>query len=92
VTIAKRPCGGRDVSGSTPKQNFCKYEYFGNRRLTQRWRVLPVGQHKGSWPSGGRPHPISVNFDGHVGPDILHGVARRAMLSIIEPELFEGFG
>jgi len=36
--------------------------------------------------------PISVTFDDHFSPDILQGVARRAMLSIIEPELFEGCG
>ncbi len=57
VTIAKRPFGGRDGGASTPKQKFCKYEYFATTLLTQRWGVLPDGQHKGSGPGRGhRPY------------------------------------
>ena len=56
VTIAKRPFGGRDEQTSTPKQNFCKYEYFAATLLTQRWGVLPDGQYKGSGSGPGRGH------------------------------------
>ena len=41
VTIAKRPCGGRDGAIHTIKPNFCKCEYFMKAILTQSWRVSP---------------------------------------------------
>jgi hypothetical protein len=47
VTIAIRPSSlGRVAAMDTPFPNFGKVEYFWWCGLTQRWDVLPVGQHK----------------------------------------------
>jgi hypothetical protein len=69
--------------GCTAKQNFCKREYFALARLTQRWRVLPAGHHKGSWRVGSL-HRISVTFGRHGRADIIHGMTRSALPAIID--------
>ena len=47
---------GGMAKACTAKPNFCKYEYFCQGLSTQRWRVLPAGQHNGWWmASAGLP-------------------------------------